>query len=903
MMKFSRLTIAAFGVLAVSLAFGQSTATGEATASLPAGNAEKGNAAALLATETYISPPNIIADYILSPRHKNFTYSNLSPNGTQFLLTESMGMQTVADMGKPWHNLAGIQIDPAANRSRSMTTGTSIGFTLYDWKTEKRTSVEVPKGARVGSPTWSSDGSKLAFLVHEDNASHLAVADVNSGKTKVWRTALLATLVTRPEWSGDGKWLFAVTVPDKRAELKNSAVATQPILRLSEPTKNPTRTYRSLLTTSHDQDLLEYFTTGQLMRFEVDSAKTEKIGEPKMYRSIDPSPDAKYVRATTMLKPFSYIVPASSFGSLEEIVDLSGKQVVEIRKQNLRLGSTGGDSDFASDETVPYVPPHYDWSEQVLEELLQGRGGGQGRSGGQAGGGAPTNTGRRNLQWAPDGNGLVFLQLQPLPQRQEGEAPTPVGRRKDRLMRWVAPYGKDDQKVIYEVEGSISSAQFGSDGGTLFVTESSGGNSTTYAVNLSDVSKKVALMSVRTPEPPAGPGATPRPGATLNDNSYENPGTWVTKANKFGLNTVRVSPKGEVFLSGIQYSRDPEKEAPRPFLDAVSLADGKKRRVWQSDPNAYETISGYLDDEGSKLMLTRQSPSMIANSFLMETGGGSPRQLTHNTDFIPRVTMAQRRRMQVERADGFKFWVEVTLPVGHIKGDRLPAFFWFYPSEFTDQASYDRTKRTFNKNLFPAVGATSKDLLILMGYAVVEPDCPIVGPQGRMNDRYVPDLRANLYATINKLDEEGLIDRSRLGIGGHSYGAFSTANAMVHTPFFKAGIAGDGAYNRMLTPMAFQSETRLLWDARETYLTMSPLLYAEQLNGALLMYHGVDDQNVGTDPINSERMFHALDGLGKDVALYMYPYEDHGQVAMETVLDQWARWVAWLDKYLKGTGK
>ena len=80
---------------------------------------------------------------------------------------------------------------------------------------------------------------------------------------------------------------------------------------------------------------------------------------------------------------------------------------------------------------------------------------------------------------------------------------------------------------------------------------------------------------------------------------------------------------------------------------------------------------------------------------------------------------------------------------------------------------------------------------------------------------------------------------------------------------------------------------------------MSPFLYADQLNGALLMYHSTEDQNVGTDPINSVRMYHALMGLGKTTSLYMYPYEDHGPIARETVLDQWGRWVAWLDKYVK----
>jgi dipeptidyl aminopeptidase/acylaminoacyl peptidase len=183
---------------------------------------------------------------------------------------------------------------------------------------------------------------------------------------------------------------------------------------------------------------------------------------------------------------------------------------------------------------------------------------------------------------------------------------------------------------------------------------------------------------------------------------------------------------------------------------------------------------------------------------------------------------------------------------------------------------------------------------------VVEPDSPIFASEGQLpNDNYIDDLRNNLLATIDALDTLGYIDRHRLGIGGHSYGAFSTVNAMTNTPFFKAGIAGDGMYNRTLTPNGFQSERRDLYQAQDVYLAMSPFLRADKLSGALLMYHSSEDQNVGTHPISAIRMYHALMGQGKTVSMYMYPYEDHGPVARETVLDQWARWVAWLDKYVK----
>jgi dipeptidyl aminopeptidase/acylaminoacyl peptidase len=225
--------------------------------------------------------------------------------------------------------------------------------------------------------------------------------------------------------------------------------------------------------------------------------------------------------------------------------------------------------------------------------------------------------------------------------------------------------------------------------------------------------------------------------------------------------------------------------------------------------------------------------------------------------------------------------------------------FWLYPYEYTDQAGYDRTLRTENVKRFPAGGARSIEYLATQGYAVANFDPPIIGEAGRMNDNYVSDLRMNLYAVIDALDKAAIIDRDRLGIGGHSYGGFSTVNALAHTPFFKAGIAGDGMYNRTLTPTRFQSEQRDLWEAPKTYLDMSPMLYADKIQGALLLYHSLEDQNVGTHLTSSVRMMQALRSEGKVGALYMYPYEDHGPVARESVLDQWARWTAWLDLHVK----
>jgi dipeptidyl aminopeptidase/acylaminoacyl peptidase len=360
-----------------------------------------------------------------------------------------------------------------------------------------------------------------------------------------------------------------------------------------------------------------------------------------------------------------------------------------------------------------------------------------------------------------------------------------------------------------------------------------------------------------------------------------------------------------VFFQGSAYDKNPSQVAPKNFIDKVAIKTGEKQRIYESDNNGVaERVSTVIDADGRRFIVTRESPTEVPQNFLLDLGGGGRRvQLTKNVDVHEDLTRAKVERFVVERPDGFKFRVKVTLPPTWKAGEKLPALFWFYPSEFSSQEEYDRPDRTFNRNAFTNFGVRSMEYFVRLGYAVVVPDTPIVGPQGMMNNNYVNDLRNDLASTIDELDRRGIADRQRLAIGGHSYGAFSTVNAMAHTPFFKAGIAGDGAYNRTLTPLGFQNERRDLWEAPNVYLNMSPFLYANNLTGALLMYHNLGDQNVGTDPTNSIRLYHALNGLGKPTALYLYPLEDHGPVAKETLLDLWARWGAWLDKYVKNPQK
>jgi dipeptidyl aminopeptidase/acylaminoacyl peptidase len=377
----------------------------------------------------------------------------------------------------------------------------------------------------------------------------------------------------------------------------------------------------------------------------------------------------------------------------------------------------------------------------------------------------------------------------------------------------------------------------------------------------------------------------------------------MTKRGTLGGQVAMVSSDGAVYLTGTRYSRDYLRNAPRDFVDRVVIETGAKSRIFDGAADMVESVSAALDDDFTRAIVNRESSTQVSDSYLRDMKSGTLTKLTNNKDYTPGFTAAIRKRIDVTRVDGIKFVVRLTLPPDYKAGTRLPAMFWLYPYEYTDQAGYDRTLRTENVNRFPNTGTRTIEYLVTQGYAVANFDPPIIGEAGRMNDNYVSDLNMNLLAVIDELDRQGYIDRARLGIGGHSYGAFTTANALVHTPYFKAGIAGDGMYNRTLTPNGFQSERRDLWAGQKTYLEMSPMMYADKMQGALLMYHSLEDQNVGTDPVSSIRMMQALRAHGKTAALFMYPYEDHGPATRDSNLDQWARWVAWLDMYVKNAGQ
>jgi dipeptidyl aminopeptidase/acylaminoacyl peptidase len=826
----------------------------------------------ILAAKEWVAPQANVAEAVLAPRYLNATLNEISADRNWFVHEIGDGPVTMARFSKPFDELGGLFIDYGGNRNRTLTIRSNAGLEVISAIDGRKVTIQVPAGARVSNATWSPGGAQLAFFVHTDDATHIYVADPANGRSRqITRTPVVATAVTSFEWTANGQKIATVLSPDGRSPRPlPSAVPTGPQVKQTLEGENILRTYASLMKTPYDEALLEWHVTGQLALIDVANRRVEKVASPAMIWSFDFSPSGEYVRVTKLDKPFSYIVPVSSFGKTEEIWDRSGRKLLEFDKAEISTGLRGN---------VPDAPGV---------------------------GGSGDDTGHRQVAWREDNQGLTFLEQEAAPDSADGaqapqaaqEAQGDEGqrpRRKDRVMQWAAPFDSASLKVLYEQGTRMSAHRYSPDYQTLFLTERQGQNTHEFAVMLDDPGTKHTLARYGADDFYANPGSL-----VFNDGRVPSRGGFGGFGGRGGGGEVvqLSSDGGSVFFYGTQYDEDAVANGPRNFLDKVAIATGDKVRVYESaNDNVYEGITAILDIDADRFVVSRESSTQVGQSYL-RNGSFLGAQLTQNKDYTPDLTAAPRERFVVERPDGFRFMVNVTLPPGYTSG-RLPAMFWFYPREYDDQESYDETARTFNKNAFPNFGTRSMQYLTRLGYAVVEPDAPIVGKAGQMNNNYEHDLRNNLAAVIDELDRRGIVDRQRLGIGGHSYGAFSTANAMVHTPFFKAGIAGDGNYNRTFTPLAFQSERRLFWEAKDVYLSMSPFMYADQMTGSLLMYHGLGDQNVGTDPAHTPRMFHALNGLGKEAAMYLYPFEDHGPATRETLLDLWARWTAWLDVHLK----
>ncbi|MBK8812358.1 MAG: S9 family peptidase [Acidobacteria bacterium] len=486
--------------------------------------------------------------------------------------------------------------------------------------------------------------------------------------------------------------------------------------------------------------------------------------------------------------------------------------------------------------------------------------------------------GPRSYGWIPtEGASLVWAEA-----LDDGDPRKKVAQR-DRLVRIDAPFNGAPAEM-FKIEQRLMGRVFGERDGLMFF----------YDYNRDSQRRRVFAVDYRNP-------GTPRLISDLSVNDrYGDIGQPLTKrlANGFA---VMHQDGDDIFLTGAGASP----EGDRPFLRRMNLQTLKFEEVFRSDTTSYETFVALQNDNGTQFITRRESTTEPPNLRLRQVCPPKTeclavydRQFTEFKDPAPQLRGITKQLVKYKRADGVDLSFTLYLPPNYKQGTRLPTVVWAYPLEFTDASTAGQVAGSTNR--FTQIGSYSHLFFLLQGYAVLDDaTMPIVGDPLTVNDTFIKQVVDAAQAAVDKAVEMGVTDRDRVGVGGHSYGAFMTANLLAHSDIFRAGIARSGAYNRTLTPFGFQSERRSFWEAKELYQNVSPFFFANKINEPVLMIHGEADNNQGTFPIQSERLFAAIQGNGGTARLVMLPLESHGYSARESIETVLAEQVEWFDKWVK----
>ncbi len=379
-------------------------------------------------------------------------------------------------------------------------------------------------------------------------------------------------------------------------------------------------------------------------------------------------------------------------------------------------------------------------------------------------------------------------------------------------------------------------------------------------------------------------------------DSYGDPGRIVSMLNSLGRSVARQDDSW-IYFAGMGASP----QGNLPFLDRRNISSAQTERLWRSEPGSLESpvLLVHSSAHDKPTMITRhESPSAPPNYRLHDLETGRYHAITDFVDPTPQIRKIRKQLVKYQRADGVPLSATLYLPADYREGTRLPLMIWAYPLEFNDAGTAGQV--TTSPSQFTRIVGASHLTLLTEGYAIMDSaTMPVVGNPESMNDTFVEQIVASAKAAIDTAVAMGVADPNRVAVGGHSYGAFMSANLLAHCNFFRAAVARSGAYNRTLTPFGFQSERRPFWEAVEIYLNLSPFRHAHKIKSPLLLIHGENDDNTGTFPIQSQRMFQAIKGNGGTVRLVMLPLESHGYRARESVLHTQAETIQWLNKYVR----
>lgn len=785
---------------------------------------------------TYRQPPDPIPSILDAPRPAGLT---VSPDGRWAVESTQRGLAPVAELAAPAVETGGLRLDPRTNGP--MGEAWQVGMSLVDLQSLERRPVWLPEEARFRDLSWSPDSRHVAWRRATESGCELWVTSVADGSSRRLGQVLLnSALASHVQWLPDSRGLLCLRVPPERGAPPQAGAPEGPEVLENQGRTAASRTYPFLIRSPHDERLLEYYAGAELVRIGLDG-EVKQVAPWGLVLDFDLSPDGRFLQVGNAVPPWSRSLPVGECARRDAVLDLEGREVYRVAdlpstaEVSIRFGS---------------VRP-----------------------------------GPRRIHWRPDQPAtLVWVEAL---DGGDGGAAAPE---RDALQELSAPF-QAPVRELARFQDRIGGLVWGEEGLVLL-----------WETWHKDRRQRVWRLDAAT-------GVKSLLVERNSDDAYSEPGWPLTVPNAAGLSVLKRSPDRKwIYWSG----RGAGPEGVHPFLDRMRLRDGKRERLWECRDPWYEAVEKMLDDKGERLLVSRQSPTVPENTWLLESPGrDSPlprssgdfqaRQVTLGEDPAPMMAGLQQEILTYQRADGVELSATLYLPAGYRRGvdPPLPTILWAYPREYRTREATGRV--TTSEFMFSRPAGTSVLFMLTQGYAVLaDPGLPILGEGGKEpNDSYLEQLVAGAGAAVAELARLGVSDTSRLAIGGHSYGAFTAANLLAHTEFFKTAICFSGAYNRSLTPFGFQGEDRSWWEAPDTYREMSPFFVADRIKRPILLVHGMADPNSGTFPLQSDRFFEALKGLGATARLVRLPAEGHGYRARESVGHVLWELATWCDTHVK----
>jgi len=861
----------------------------------------------LCGADKYQKPPKEIEDILNAPSTPTI---QLSPTHAYAMQGLPVRYPPLAELAQPMRRLAGIRINPATNGLHNAIFNSTLTLRKVPEGTEIK--VALPPNPKLSTGRWSPDGNHFVFTNSTDKGIEIWVGEAATGKTHriegvrvndVFGATGAAGRGGVPtggtvQWLGDSKTLLVHAVKANRGpEPVAPLVPPGPDIQESLGGGRGVVTHEDMLQNVHDEDDFEYLATSQLALVDSVTGKMTPVGKPGLVESARPSPDGDYFIVTSIHRPFSYLYPARQFPSEMDLWDRTGKIVRHFSSTPMGGGGRGAGvpapvpgpatdpATAAADDpqAAPAAagtrnlqwrmnePATLVWVDSIGGTPAGGRAGGRGGRGGGATG-------------AGGGNGAAA--------GGDSAAATPPTPRPEHILALKAPF-TDTPVEIYKSEQAIGTFTFFENGHWLMFggggrggRGGAGGGGGRAGANRITKTTLVDLDK---------PGDAPRElWSTNSSDRYADRGTPLQRSLPNGERGILLDGDS-IYLTG----NGPSPEGDLPFLDRFNLTTLQTEHLFKCDKDHYETVEGLLDAHGTQFFTRRESPSEPPNYYI-RTAAGKMTAYTNYPDPEPIMRQVEKRLITYKRPDGVEMSFTLYLPPGYKEGTRLPTVLWAYPREYDDAAAADAVAVTGSRMRFTEIGGYSEVFFALDGYAVLDnASMPIVGPIASVNDHFVEQTVMDAKAAIDKAVEIGVTDPARVGVGGHSYGAFMTDTLLAHCDYFKAGIAESGAPNRTLTPFGFQSERRTLWTAPKLYTDISPFMYADKIKTPLLLIHGEADDNDGTFPIQSGRMYEAVRGNGGTTRLVFLPFEAHGYRGKETIEHVLWEKFAWFDKYVK----